>query len=108
MKGCGFVKTQLCCHNDEEVYERQVADLQTCIQDLVAEGRPKPDKEDIDIVQSLLLDLKDKKISGLGGDLETVVNSQKDIWQALIQLTQNIDNMLSQAGPDDDNTKAED
>ena len=52
-------------------------------------------------------DLKDKKIGGLGGDLEAVVNSQKDIWQALIQLTQNIDNMLSQAGPDDDNTKAE-
>ena len=43
-------------------------------------------------------DLREKKIGTVGNDLEAAISAQKAIWQALIQLTQNIDEVLGEVG----------
>lgn len=52
-------------------------------------------------------DLRDK-IHGLGRDLNALAISPDDIWLALMQLHQNIDEMLVQVGAGDDDQRTQD
>ena len=58
----------------------------------------RPDEIQDKDLKRRLDDLREKKIGTVGNDLEAAISAQKAIWQALIQLTQNIDEVLGEVG----------